>query len=328
MISVVAAIGQCWFVAGVWTTYKIPLRRELVSDTHNALVSRSWIRPLILAAGGSVALIVVGITAVRHVFEFTHRQHVQIVAHRCGTNGFPENSLSGLKHSIALGAYAAELDVQLSKDGVVIVNHDKDLRRVANLPLTITDSESTELLKADIGKSHKPPLPTEPLPTLEQILKAAQGRICLSIELKYYGFNPTLAEKVIELLDRYPSNPSHEIISLEYKALKQVAALRPTIRRGFLVSASVGDVTMLDVQLLSISKSSFTAELLDRAQKRNMGIAVWTVNSEEDMFRLMVAGAELIVTDDPETALRVAKQYHELSDLELLLIRLREWLSK
>ncbi len=95
-----------------------------------------------------------------------------------------------------------------------------------------------------------------------------------------------------------------------------------------MVSASVGDVTKLNVNFLSISKSSFTAELLERAQTRNMQLAVWTVNTEDDMFRLMVAGAELIVTDDPETAIRVAKQYHELSELELLLIRLREWLSK
>ncbi len=208
MLSVVAAIGQCWFVAGVWTTYKVPLRLELITDTHNALISRSWIRPLFFAFGGGVALIVVGLSAIRHVFDFTHRQHVHIVAHRGGAIGFPENSLSGVKRSIDLGAYAAEIDVQLSKDGIVIVNHDKDLRRVANLPLVITETNSAELLKADIGTNHKPPLAPEYLPTLEQLLKEAQGRVCLSIELKYYGFKPDLAEKVVELLDRH--SPSQD----------------------------------------------------------------------------------------------------------------------
>lgn len=55
---------------------------------------------------------------------------------------------------------------------------------------------------------------------------------------------------------------------------------------------------------------------------------MWTINDREEMFRLMVQGAELIVTDDPATAVEVARDYNQLSEIELLLVRLRESLSQ
>jgi hypothetical protein len=58
-----------------------------------------------------------------------------------------------------------------------------------------------------------------------------------------------------------------------------------------------------------------------------MQVAVWTINDRESIFRLMVQGAELIVTDDPEMAVEVAREYQQLPAFELLLIRLREALS-
>jgi glycerophosphoryl diester phosphodiesterase len=174
----------------------------------------------------------------------------------------------------------------------------------------------------------RPTGPKESLATLEEFLILAQNKIRLSIELKYYGFKPELAEAVVALLDKYPSNPAHEIISLDYKALEQVAKLRPRIRRGFLVSTSMGEITLLNANFLSVSQGTFSQELLEKARRRNMQIAVWTINDRDSMFRLMVQGAELIVTDDPATAVQVADEYNHLSELELLLVRLREALSQ
>jgi glycerophosphoryl diester phosphodiesterase len=225
------------------------------------------------------------------------------------------------------GADAAEIDVQMSRDGTIFVVHDKDLRRMAGLPLVITDSSESDLRKADIGLYSRPPLPSEGLATLEEFLQEAQNRFCLSIELKYYTYNEELAIKVIELLRKYPSTVPHEIISLEYKALQQVAKLDPNLRRGFLVSASVGDVTQLDVDFISVSQLSFDARLQQKAESRDMKIAVWTVDDRQQMFRLMVAGADDIVTNDPETAVTVVKEYREMDELKLILVRLREVLS-
>jgi glycerophosphoryl diester phosphodiesterase len=77
-----------------------------------------------------------------------------------------------------------------------------------------------------------------------------------------------------------------------------------------------------------VSEGTFSQDLLEKARRKNMQVAVWTINDRESMFRLMVQGAELIVTDDPATAVEVAQQYNQLSELELLLVRLRGALTQ
>jgi glycerophosphoryl diester phosphodiesterase len=327
VLMLVTISSQCWLTAAIWTTFDRRLEIEASISSKEMPHPKSWTRPLILLIAASIVSLLIGFGALQKVLDYTVRQSVQIVAHRAGAKGFPENSLSALEHAIAVGADSAEIDVQQSKEGTIFVTHDRDLRRMAGRPLVISEATDAELRKTDIGSQMRPPAPSESLATLEEFLKRSQNKIRLSIELKYYGFKPSLAEAVAALLDQYPSRPAHEIISLEYKALEQVAALRPTIRRGYLVSASVGDITKLDANFLSVSQGTFSPELLERARQRGMQVAVWTINDRESIFRLMVQGAELIVTDDPEMAVEVAREYQQLPAFELLLIRLREALS-
>lgn len=328
VLALVTASSQSWLAAAVWTTYDRKKEIEMKLSKETTPHPKSWRRPLILLFACCLVILTVGISALQQVLNFTVRQPVQIVAHRAGAKGFPENSLTALHHAILVQADSAEIDVQQSKEGTVFVTHDKDLRRIAGIPLVISESTDSELSTADIASQMKPPSPKESLATLEEFLKASQNKIRLSIELKYYGFKPQLAESVLALIDKYPSTPAHEVISLEYRALEQVAKLRPSMRRGYLVSASVGEITQLNANFLSVSKGTFSPSLLDKAQKRGMQIAVWTINDREEMFRLMVQGAELIVTDDPATAVEVARDYNQLSEIELLLVRLRESLSQ
>jgi glycerophosphoryl diester phosphodiesterase len=327
VLSVIAAVNQTWFVAGLWATYPSLPKEWHEIRQRSVTADKTWIRSLVFVLAGAAALVTLGLSSLYKTIQLTKRQDVRVVAHRAGTVGTPENSLSGLRKSMRCGADAAEIDVQMSRDGTIFVTHDKDLRRMAGLPLVITESSDADLQKADIGLFSKPPLPSEGLATLEEFLQVAQNRFCLSIELKYYSYTEELANKVIELLRKYPSTVPHEIISLEYKALQQVAKLDPTLRRGFLVSASVGDVTQLDVDFISVSQLSFDARLQQKAESRGMKIAVWTVDDRQNMFRLMVAGADDIVTNDPETAVQIVKEYREMDELKLILVRLREVLS-
>jgi glycerophosphoryl diester phosphodiesterase len=328
VLTLVTASSQCWLTAAIWTTFQ--RKEEVVRSLSKADIphSRSWFRPLALLVASSLVSLIIGLLALQQVLEYTVRQPVQIVAHRAGAKDHPENSLSALRHAISVRSNSVEIDVQQSQEGTVFVTHDRDLRRIAGLPLVISGAMDNEIKAANIASQMRPTGPKESLATLEEFLILAQNKIRLSIELKYYGFKPELAEAVVALLDKYPSNPAHEIISLDYKALEQVAKLRPRIRRGFLVSTSMGEITLLNANFLSVSQGTFSQELLEKARRRNMQIAVWTINDRDSMFRLMVQGAELIVTDDPATAVQVADEYNHLSELELLLVRLREALSQ
>ena len=59
-----------------------------------------------------------------------------------------------------------------------------------------------------------------------------------------------------------------------------------------------------------------------------MSIAVWTVNKREDVIRMIALGADDIVTDDPAMAVEAVRWYRELSDVELVLLRFRQWLRR
>jgi glycerophosphoryl diester phosphodiesterase len=241
----------------------------------------------------------------------------------------PENSLSALRQAIAEGADAAEIDVQRSSDGHVIVTHDRDLRRLAGSPLVISDSTLEQLRTADIGRSIGPQFAGERVATLEEFIDAARGKIRLSVELKYYGRgDPVLAHQVVQALRAGEFTTRANVISLDYAGLGQVRQLDRALPIGFLVSASVGDVTRLDVDFLSVSQSNLTPTLRKHADARGMTIAVWTVNTREDAIRMIARGADDIVTDDPAMAVEAVRWYRELSDVELILLRLREWLRR
>ena len=75
----------------------------------------------------------------------------QIIAHRGASHDAPENTLASVELGYEQGADAVEIDIHLSKDNRIMVNHDKDTKRTAGNNLTIKDSNSAELRKLDVG---------------------------------------------------------------------------------------------------------------------------------------------------------------------------------
>ncbi len=325
--SSLSSIDQCWHVAGKWQAYRWTGAHP--EEIRESDVKTTLSRKRAIAFGVIVLLtvLVLGLVSFQQALSLSDQHDVQVVAHRAGAIRAPENSLSALRLAIEEGADAAEIDVQLSRDGTIFVIHDRDLMRLASTPLEVSKATDAELRAVPIGLKHKPPFPEERLATLEEFLDVSRNRIRLSIELKYYGWNEQLAVKVVELLRAKDMLDQCEIISLEYKALEQVSSLEPKISRGFLVSTSVGDITKLKVQFLSVSQAEFSDELRRKAALRNLKLAVWTIDNPEAMFQLMVKGADQIVTNDPAAAVAVAQQYSDLNDVELFLVRLRERLS-
>jgi glycerophosphoryl diester phosphodiesterase len=278
-------------------------------------------RRLLVSVGVLIALIAGGAYALHESSDMLQRQRVRVVAHRAGAADAPENSLGALSQAIDQKADAAEIDVQLSADGTVFVVHDRDLLRIAGVPLVISQSHDAELQKVDIGVLSGEKWRGQHLATLQQFLEAADNRIALSIELKYYGPEPRLAGAVVSLIENEKAQTRCEIISLDQNALSQVKRIDPKIRLGFLVSASLGDITRIDADFLSVRQGLFNETLRARARRRGMQLAVWTVNSREEMLRMMIAGADELVTDNPAIARSAVSDYQSLSDTELLLLR-------
>ena len=108
----------------------------------------------------------------------------------------PENSLAAFERAASAG-YGMELDVQLSRDGEVVVFHDDDLKRVCGVEAKVADLTLEELKKLRLCGTE------ETIPLFSEVLKCVRGRGALIVELKNGKRNKELCEKTYELLRSY-----------------------------------------------------------------------------------------------------------------------------
>ena len=112
----------------------------------------------------------------------------------------PENTVSALKSSIECGADFAEIDVQETKDGKLILLHDNSLKRTAGVQKNVWDMTLAQIRKLDAGTSFHKRFRGEKIPTLEEVLEFFKGKLDLNIEIKYNGKNKGIVNKVVRAI--------------------------------------------------------------------------------------------------------------------------------
>jgi len=273
-------------------------------------------------------LIAAGVDAALIARRFTVKKPIVVTAHRAGANRAPENTLAALRFAIEDGAQMAEIDVQETADGQVVVFHDSDLRRICGVDRFVRDVPFAELQKMDAGRYFSADFAGERVPTLEQFIDAARDKIGLNIELKYDGPAPHLAEKVVDMVNRGRFADQCVITSMDAGGLRQVRQIDPRLKLGYILAAGAGDLATLNVDFLSLSQNNARPAMFRRAASNGLSVHVWTVNTRDDMVNMILRGADNLITDDPKTALDVVRWYESLSTPELLLLRVRQWLKR
>src|SRR4051794_8309365 len=112
------------------------------------------------------------------------RGYPLISAHRGFSAAAPENTLAALRAALAAGADVAEIDVQLSRDGVLVLMHDRTLERTTDGAGPLCERTVAELKRLDAGSWFAPAYRGEEVPTLAEVLAWSRGRLGLLIELK------------------------------------------------------------------------------------------------------------------------------------------------
>jgi glycerophosphoryl diester phosphodiesterase len=159
-----------------------------------------------------------------------------IFAHRGASGYCPENTLAAFKKAIQLGATGIETDVQLTKDGRVVIIHDESLARTAGLNQLVKDTDYEELATLDAGGWYGAEFQDERIPTLEQLLELLKPTdIILNIELKNGVFPyPDLEQKVIDMVRNSQMTDRVIISSFNHYSLVLCKQLAPEIRTGIL----------------------------------------------------------------------------------------------
>jgi glycerophosphoryl diester phosphodiesterase len=248
---------------------------------------------------------------------------VQVTAHRGNARAAPENTLSAMRKAIESGADYAEMDVQQTADGVVVLLHDRDLKRVAGVSRRLEDLTYDEIRQLDVGSWFDPGFADERVPTLAEVINLCRGRIRLNIELKFFGPDRRLAQAVARILREQEFESDCLVTSLNYDALVETKRHNPRLRTGLIVAHALGDLSRLEVAALSVQADFLSNQVLHAAHHRGMEVHVWTVNDDRQMIRQMKRGVDNIITSDPELAVRVRDEWASLTETERLVLASR-----
>jgi glycerophosphoryl diester phosphodiesterase len=273
-----------------------------------------------IASAACIALVLATLVGAGALHSIDLEDRVQITAHRGGAAHSPENTLAAIRRAIDDGTDWVEIDVQESKDGVVVVAHDSDLKKVAGSGVKIWEATADELRSLDIGSYFDKSFQDERVPTLAEVLQLCKGKSRVNIELKYYGHDQELEQRVVELVEEHQMQSDIVVMSLEARGIEKLKKLRPDWTAGQLIAVTAGDPTRAPADFLAVKTSLATRDFVESAHGREKPVYVWTVNDAATMSAMMGRGVDNIITDDPALARQVLAERAAMSPLERILI--------
>jgi glycerophosphoryl diester phosphodiesterase len=233
---------------------------------------------------------------VRHPFFVSPRPLV--FAHRGGGALAPENTIAAFDHGLALGADGLELDVHLSRDGVVVVHHDRLLDRTTTLGGLISAHTADDLRRAQV-------------PTLAEVLSRYRDpRIIVELKVN----TAQLAAATIEAIRRADAIDRVCLGSFGLRVLRAARVLEPAlatsgareeVRWALYRSWCRWPVTRVGYSGYQIPERSgrtrvVSPRFVEYAHDAGLGVQVWTVDTPEAARRLLAWGADALITDRPD----------------------------
>ncbi len=223
------------------------------------------------------------------------------MAHRGASGTFPENTLSAFRAAIDAKADMCELDVQLTRDGAVVVIHDETVERTTDGKGEVAELTLAELQRLDAGAKFKGgAVKGERIPTLDEVFDVTAGRCGLNIELKAGG----LEHQVAQIMQSREAFADSIVSSFDWEYLKKIQQLHFNIRIALLADEKPVDLMINAVAMRAYAINPrwdmVTADLCKAAHEKNLQVYTWTVDADARMRALMECGVDGIMTNYPE----------------------------
>lgn len=238
----------------------------------------------------------------------------QVWAHR-GASGWdtqyaPENTMPAFEKAAQMGADGVELDVQLTKDGEIVICHDERIDRTSDGSGWVKDYTLAEIKKFSFNKPH-PEYGFVPIPTLKEFFAFLQGnRLVVNIELKtgviYYD---NLEEKTVNLARQMGVEQRIIYSSFNHYSLQKLKQIDPEAQIGLLCGENFIDVpdypARLDAVAVHPSFRALTDDYIEQCHTCGLAVHTWTVDVKSDMKHLCDVGVDAFITDCPDSGRRV-----------------------
>lgn len=244
-------------------------------------------------------------------------QMTKVFAHRGASGYAPENTLEAFALAEEQGAQGIELDVQLTKDGEVVVIHDETIDRVSTGKGAVRDYTLEELRRFSFH-NHKKEYEGVQIPTLREVLQQIKpGGMEVNIELKtgIYWY-PGLEEKTVELVKAAGMENRVIYSSFNHYSVQKILELDGEAETAYLYSDVLLNVENYakNTGVCGLHPAVYhlkMADFLESYRKSGLKVRVWTVNDEADMRQFIEKDLEAVITNYPDRALRVRDEVNQ-----------------
>ncbi|MEA1891030.1 MAG: glycerophosphodiester phosphodiesterase [Pseudomonadota bacterium] len=320
LLTVFTSGSFAYLIMGLYKKLGPEFKTELLDENFTSRSISFRLTKGRIAVALIVGVFIAGATGAWLIKGIQTNDEVLIIAHRGAAGKAPENTLASFRQAIADKTDWIELDVQETADGEVVVMHDSDFMKLAGNKTKIWDATLPQLAEIDIGSWFDSSFSAERVPTLKEVLETAKGKAKVVIELKYYGHDEKLEQRVAEIVEETGMVNETAIMTLKYDAVKKMRSVRPDWKIGLLSTTAIGDLTSLETDFLAVSMGMASGGFVRRVHESGKKIYVWTVNDPISMSRMISLGVDGLITDEPEMARQVLADRKELSSVERLLI--------
>ncbi|MHA1338440.1 MAG: glycerophosphodiester phosphodiesterase [Promethearchaeota archaeon] len=235
------------------------------------------------------------------------KNKIYVTAHRGANAECPENTILSFEKAVEIGADLIEMDIHLSKDEAIVVMHDANTRRVADIALSIKDSTYEQLQEANLPEGQK-------IPLLDEVFEKFRGKVGFVIEIKATN----LAEALLNKIKEYDVSESCIIISFRHNELVRfrelnkdipIATLEPSGGRfvsGWLFKKNIlNHVKSLGFEGVHPFHKLLNKKFVESAHKMGIFVNPWTVDDNKRMEQLIGFGVDGITTNDPRTLISI-----------------------
>ncbi len=233
-----------------------------------------------------------------------------VLAHRGASGYAPENTLPAFQKAIEQKADGFELDVQMTKDGEIVVIHDETIDRTSDGKGWVKDYTLAELRKFNYNKTH-PEYEHADIPTMREVFELVKPtNLVINIEIKTGIVFYPIEEKLLALTKEFGMEERVFYSSFNHYTVKKIHELDPSTVVGFLYAdgpidmpayAEKHGVNALHPALYNLQYPGFVKE----CKKRGLKLHVWTVNEEKYVKMCMDAQTDSVITNYPDMARRV-----------------------
>ena len=255
---------------------------------------------------------------------------ILVHGHRGARAMYPENTIPAFQYAIGIGVDVLEMDVAVTKDNVLVISHDPHINaEICTGPhpgIAIHELTLAELRQYDCGALKNPhfpkqhPVPGTRIPTLDEVLDLARGNsVQFNIETKSFPDHPELtpppevfSKMMLDVIRKHKLESRSIVQSFDFRTLRAMHRLAPEIRLSALwenQARPFADVAReAEAGIISPDFHLVTPEQVKASHAAKIEVVPWTADTPQDWQRLIDAGVDAIITDDPAELIAYLKQ--------------------